>query len=65
MDMPEPREREKLLQAQGAAALETATPLATLGEIEVWSSNNGGWIALAWINRRNDRPVGLCRPVRS
>jgi hypothetical protein len=51
MDMPEPREREKLLQAQGAAALETATPLATSGEIEVWLSNNGGWIALAWINR--------------
>ena len=51
MDMPEPREREKLLQAQGAAALETATPLATSGEIEVWLSNNGGWIALAWIDR--------------
>ena len=51
MGIPEPREQEKLLQAQGAAAPESATPLAAPGEIEVWLSNNGGSIALAWINR--------------
>jgi len=62
MDMPEPGNGKNSSRRKGRRRLRTATPLATSGEIEVWLSNNGGWIALAWINRGTVRrwdDVGL------